>query len=139
MSRHLQVCLRMSLLPFPLLQIQLPVLLKMKILLGTINEGRRLRSRVIQPNSEVANQVSYSCYLAQTEPKKLMKPYRMKVGCLPCMMSSINSLEMMFGPWFPVLQNKISLVLSEFSRIKQMSMALWFGIKPVLLPRDTLR
>jgi hypothetical protein len=108
-------------------------------LLGTINEGRRLRSRVIQPNSEVANQVSYSCYLAQTEPKKLMKPYRMKVGCLPCMMSSINSLEMMFGPWFPVLQNKISLVLSEFSRIKQMSMALWFGIKPVLLPRDTLR
>jgi hypothetical protein len=40
-------------------------------LLGTINEGRRLRSRVIQPNSEVANQVSYSCYLAQTEPKKV--------------------------------------------------------------------
>jgi transposase InsO family protein len=40
-------------------------------LLGTIDEGRRLRSRVIQPNSEVANQVSYSCYLAQTEPKKV--------------------------------------------------------------------
>jgi hypothetical protein len=35
-------------------------------LLGTIDEGRRLRSRVIQPISEVANQVSYSCYLAQT-------------------------------------------------------------------------
>jgi len=33
-------------------------------LLGTIDEGRRLRSRVIQPTSEVANQVSYSCYLA---------------------------------------------------------------------------
>jgi hypothetical protein len=33
-------------------------------LLETIDEGRRLRSRVIQPNSEVANQVSYSCYLA---------------------------------------------------------------------------
>jgi hypothetical protein len=30
-------------------------------LLGTIDEGRRLRSRVIQPTSEVANQVSYSC------------------------------------------------------------------------------
>jgi hypothetical protein len=30
-----------------------------------------LRSRVIQPTSEVANQVSYSCYLAQTEPKKV--------------------------------------------------------------------
>jgi hypothetical protein len=40
-------------------------------LLGTINEGRRLRSRVIQPTSEVGNQVSYSCYLAQTEHKKV--------------------------------------------------------------------
>jgi hypothetical protein len=40
-------------------------------LLRTIDEGRRLRSRVIQPNSEVANQVSYSCYLAQSEPKKV--------------------------------------------------------------------
>jgi hypothetical protein len=28
---------------------------------GTIDEGRRLRSRVIQPTNEVANQVSYSC------------------------------------------------------------------------------
>jgi len=90
-------------------------------LLGTVNERRRLRSRVIQPNSEVANQVSYSCYLAQSlsqNPRKLMKLYRMKDGCLPCMMSSINSLEMMFGPWFPVLLNIISLVLSGFSRIK---------------------
>jgi hypothetical protein len=40
-------------------------------LLGNIDEGHRLRSRVIQPASEVANQVSYSCYLAQTEPKKV--------------------------------------------------------------------
>jgi hypothetical protein len=40
-------------------------------LLGNIDEGRRLRSRVIQPTSEVANQVSCSCYLAQTEPKKV--------------------------------------------------------------------
>jgi hypothetical protein len=40
-------------------------------LLGNIDEGHRLRSRVIQPTSEVANQVSYSCYLAQTEPKKV--------------------------------------------------------------------
>jgi hypothetical protein len=40
-------------------------------LLGIVNEGRRLRSRVIQPNNEVANQVSYSCYLAQSEPKKV--------------------------------------------------------------------
>jgi hypothetical protein len=40
-------------------------------LLGAIDEGRRLRSRVIQPTSEVANQVSYSCYLAQIEPKKV--------------------------------------------------------------------
>jgi hypothetical protein len=30
-----------------------------------------LRSRVIQPTNEVANQVSYSCYLTQTEPKKV--------------------------------------------------------------------
>jgi hypothetical protein len=40
-------------------------------LLGTVDEGRRLRNRVIQPTSEVANQVSYSCYLAQIEPKKV--------------------------------------------------------------------
>jgi hypothetical protein len=40
-------------------------------LLGTIDEGCRLRSRVIQATSEVANQVSYSYYLAQTEPKKV--------------------------------------------------------------------
>jgi hypothetical protein len=32
-------------------------------LLGTINEGRRLRNRVV-------NQVSHSCYLSQLEPKK---------------------------------------------------------------------
>jgi hypothetical protein len=42
-------------------------------LLGTVDveEGCQLRSRVIQLTSEVANQVSYSCYLAQTEPKKV--------------------------------------------------------------------
>jgi len=40
-------------------------------LLGAMDEGRRIKSRVIQPASEVANQVSYSCYLAQTEPKKV--------------------------------------------------------------------
>jgi hypothetical protein len=40
-------------------------------LLGTIDERHRVRSRVIQPTSGVANQVSYSCYLAQTEPKKV--------------------------------------------------------------------
>lgn len=40
-------------------------------LLGTIDEGHRLRNRVIQPTSEVANQVSYNCYLAKTEPKKI--------------------------------------------------------------------
>jgi hypothetical protein len=40
-------------------------------LLGTVDEGRRLRNRVIQPTSEVANQIYYSCYLSQTEPKKV--------------------------------------------------------------------
>jgi hypothetical protein len=40
-------------------------------LLGTIDEGRRLRSRVIQPTGEVANKGSYSYYLTQTEPKKV--------------------------------------------------------------------
>jgi hypothetical protein len=40
-------------------------------LLGTIDEGRRLRNKVIQSTREVANQVSYNCYLAQTEPKKV--------------------------------------------------------------------
>jgi hypothetical protein len=68
-----------------------------------------------------------------------MKPYRMKAGSLQCMMSSISSLEMMFGPWFLVLQNRILLVPSGFSRIKQMNMVLWFGIKPVLLHKDILR
>jgi hypothetical protein len=42
-------------------------------LIGTFEEGRRLRNKMIQPSSEVANQVSYSCYLAQTEPKKVDK------------------------------------------------------------------
>jgi hypothetical protein len=40
-------------------------------LIGSIKDGRRLRNRVIQPSNEVANQVSYSCYLTQTEPKKI--------------------------------------------------------------------
>jgi hypothetical protein len=40
-------------------------------LLGNLDEGRRLRSRGIQPANEVVNQVSYSCYLTQTEPKKV--------------------------------------------------------------------
>jgi hypothetical protein len=40
-------------------------------LIRSIEEGRRLRNRVIQSTSEVANQVSYSCYLAQTKPKKV--------------------------------------------------------------------
>jgi hypothetical protein len=35
-----------------------------KLLLRTVEEGHRLRSRVIQLTSEVANQVSYSCYVA---------------------------------------------------------------------------
>jgi hypothetical protein len=84
-----RTCLQMNLLLLPL-RIPLPLLPKMRStlanlpkrswvkhnhpphqLLGTIDEGRRLRSRVIQPTSEVANQVSYSCYLAQTEPKKV--------------------------------------------------------------------
>jgi hypothetical protein len=45
----------------------------------------------------------------------------------------------MSGPWFPVLQNRILLVPSGFSRIKQMNMVLWFRIKPVLLHKDILR
>jgi hypothetical protein len=40
-------------------------------LLGSIEEGHRLRNKVIQLSSEVDNQVSYSCYLAQTKPKKV--------------------------------------------------------------------
>jgi hypothetical protein len=40
-------------------------------LLGTVDEGNRLRNRVIQLKSTVVNQVSYSCYLAQTKPKKV--------------------------------------------------------------------
>jgi len=33
-------------------------------LLGNLNEGRRLRNRIINPYNEVANQVTYNCYLA---------------------------------------------------------------------------
>jgi hypothetical protein len=40
-------------------------------LIGTLKEWRWLRNIVIQPSSGVANQVSYSCYLAQTESKKV--------------------------------------------------------------------
>jgi hypothetical protein len=40
-------------------------------LIRSIEEGRRLRNKVIQPSSEVANQVSYNCYLVQTESKKV--------------------------------------------------------------------
>jgi len=67
-------------------------------LLGNLNEGRWLRSRIINPSNEVANQVTYNCYLAQFEPKKLEKPYKMAAGLLLCLMSCINSLVMMSGP-----------------------------------------
>jgi len=40
-------------------------------LLGNLNEGRRLRSRIINPSNEVANQLTYNCYLAEFEPKKV--------------------------------------------------------------------
>jgi hypothetical protein len=40
-------------------------------LLGNLNEGRRLRSRIINPSNEVANQVTYNCYMPQFEPKKV--------------------------------------------------------------------
>jgi hypothetical protein len=40
-------------------------------LIGNLQERRRLRNRVLQPSNEVANQVTYNCYLAQVEPKKV--------------------------------------------------------------------
>jgi hypothetical protein len=40
-------------------------------LIGNLEERSRLRNRVIQPSNEVANLVSYSCYLAQTKLKKV--------------------------------------------------------------------
>jgi hypothetical protein len=39
--------------------------------LGNLNEDRRLRSRIINPSNEVSNEVTYNCYLAQFEPKKV--------------------------------------------------------------------
>jgi hypothetical protein len=39
--------------------------------MGNLDEGHRLRNRVIQPSDEVANQVTYSRYLAQVELKKI--------------------------------------------------------------------
>lgn len=40
-------------------------------LIGNLDECCCLRNRVIQPLDEVANQVTYSCYLGQVEPKKI--------------------------------------------------------------------
>jgi hypothetical protein len=40
-------------------------------LLENLNEGRRLRSRIINFSKELANQVTYNCYLAQFAPKKV--------------------------------------------------------------------
>jgi hypothetical protein len=40
-------------------------------LIGNLSEGRQLRSRIINPSNKVANQVTYNCYLAQFEPKKM--------------------------------------------------------------------
>lgn len=42
-----------------------------RLLLRNLNEGRQLRSRIINPFNEVANQMTYNCYLAQFEPKKV--------------------------------------------------------------------
>jgi hypothetical protein len=59
-------------------------------LIGNLEERRRLRNRVIQPLNEVANQVSYNCYLVQTEPKKVDE-----AGSLPCMKKYISLPETM--------------------------------------------
>jgi hypothetical protein len=40
-------------------------------LIGNLDEVLHLRSKVVQPLEEVANQVTYGCYLAQFEPKKV--------------------------------------------------------------------
>jgi hypothetical protein len=63
----------------------------------------------------------------------------MKAGSLPCMMSSISLLEMMYGLWFHDLLIIISLAPSGFSRINHMSTVQWSGIKHALLPKGTLR
>jgi hypothetical protein len=78
-------------------------------LIGNLDEGRRLRNRVIQRSNEVANQVTYSYYLAQVEQKKVDE------GC-------ISLLETMCGLLFPDLQITMSLVPSGSSRTNQMSM-----------------
>jgi hypothetical protein len=108
-------------------------------LIGSIEEACRLRNRVIQPSSEVANQVSNSYYLAWTEPKKVDEALQMKAGSLPCMISSISLPEMMYGLWFPNLLIIISLVPSGFSRTNQMNMVQWSEIRYVLLPKGTPR
>jgi len=46
----------------------------------------------------------------------------MKAGSLPCMISSISLLEMMYGLWFPDMLIIILLAPSGFSRTNQMSM-----------------
>jgi hypothetical protein len=108
-------------------------------LLGTIDERCRLRSRVIQPTSEVANQVSYSYYLAQTKPKKVDEALQDE-GWVSTMHDELHQFTRN-DVWtlVPILQNRILLVQSGSSRIKQISMVLWFEIKPVLLHRDILK
>jgi hypothetical protein len=50
----------------------------MENIIGQLDEGMRLRKRVI-------NRVSYVYYFSQTKPKKVEMPYKMKVGSMPCM------------------------------------------------------
>jgi hypothetical protein len=92
-------------------------------LLGNLNEGRRLRSRIINPPNEVANQVTYNCYLAQFEPKKVDEALQDDIGLLLCMMSCISSLVMMSRLWFPDRLITISSAPSGFSRTNQTNMA----------------
>jgi len=66
-------------------------------LIGTLEERRRLRNIVIQPSSEVANQVSYSCYLAQTELKKVDEALQDESWVSAMHDELINLPETMYG------------------------------------------
>jgi hypothetical protein len=108
-------------------------------LLVTIDEGHRLRNRVIQPTSEVVNQVTYSSYLAQTEPKKVDEALQDEswVSAMHDVLDQFTKNDVCTLVPRPAKQNIIGT--KWISRTKQMSMVLWSEIKPVLLPRDILR
>jgi hypothetical protein len=67
--------------------------------------------------------VTYNCYLAQFEPRKVEEALQDTAGLLLCMMSCISSLTMMSGLYFLDHLIKLSSAQSGFSGTNQTNMA----------------